>query len=67
MGTRFTTQRSTHGLGELLDRLLLEPAVWTAIATATAAAWLGWPRIVVASAAVLACIVVVGLRLEALH
>lgn len=67
VGTRFTTQRSAHGLGELLDRLLLEPAVWAAIAAAAGAAWLGRPPSLVISSALLSCAVVGVLRLEALH
>ncbi|HUY10021.1 MAG TPA: FtsK/SpoIIIE domain-containing protein [Candidatus Dormibacteraeota bacterium] len=67
MGTRFTTQRSPHGLGELLHRVLLEPAVWAAIAAVAGAAWLGWPRVLVLSAGLVAGAVAGGLRLEALH
>jgi len=67
VGTRFTTQRSRHGLGELLERLLLEPAVWAAVATATGAAWLSSPRLLVLFVGLLTGVVVGGLRLEALH
>ncbi|MGH7641706.1 MAG: FtsK/SpoIIIE domain-containing protein [Candidatus Dormibacteria bacterium] len=67
MGTRFTTERSSRGLGGLLERLLLEPAVWAAIGVAAGASVLGWPTGVVLSSSVLAGVDVGGMRLEALH
>ncbi|HUY25520.1 MAG TPA: hypothetical protein VMV09_09520, partial [Candidatus Saccharimonadales bacterium] len=66
MGTRFTTQRSPHGLSELLERLLIEPAVWAGIAVAAGTAWLRWPLVLVGCAALLASGLVGVLRLVAL-